>query len=41
MCTETVPGYWTGGTLDESGNLTGQTYIEPEQSCTLTGQYYT
>lgn len=35
----TIPGYWTGGSLNESGDLVNQTRVEETQTgCTLTGQ---
>jgi hypothetical protein len=40
VCTITQEGYLTGGALDESGNLVGQTSVDPIQSCELTGQIY-
>lgn len=39
VCTETASWYRTWGTLDESGNNINQIYINPIQSCTMTGQY--
>ena len=41
ICEETIAGYRTGGSLDESGNTINQTYIDPVQSCVMTGQYLT
>ncbi|MFA7717364.1 MAG: hypothetical protein WC875_01510 [Candidatus Absconditabacterales bacterium] len=40
-CTTIQEGYYTGGTLDESGNLVDQTYVDPIEDCIFTGQYYT
>ena len=40
-CT-TIPWYWTGGTEDEFGVLTGQTWVEQEETwCTFTGETLT
>ena len=40
ICTTIQEGYYTGGILNESGELIDQTYVEPEQSCEFTGQTY-
>lgn len=35
----TIPGYWTGGSVNESGDLVNQTRVEETQTgCSLTGQ---
>jgi len=41
VCVVTQEWYYTGGTLDESWNLVNQTYVNPVESCSMTGQTMT
>jgi hypothetical protein len=41
VCVVTQEWYYTGGALNESGDLVGQTYVDPVESCSLTGQTMT
>lgn len=37
-CSITQAGYYTGGTMDESGNMVGQEYVQPVETCIWIGQ---
>ena len=37
-CTITQAGYYTGGTMDESGNMVDQEYVNPVETCIWIGQ---